>query len=441
MNNIRIYLGKDTFQPPVKLVQFDKGFTLTFEVYNQDGTPHIFTNDEHIELDVRINNNILLASSNDEFSLNGNLAMWTLKRELTVNSGKGIFTFSVCNSKTNSKISCFLREIIIGNAALNEDSTSTEVLITVIEELKKQIENGELIIADLEGQSSTYQKKNDNELQTTSKEVIGAINELLIKVGAGVGIDERVGILENLTTTAKENVVSAINEVNLSNKENTDNISDLNESMLGLQTGYKIPVLNENPASPANGQMWILKSATGLVPVDCINTYSQSPVIHLGSLSCVNGVSQRKTYAGIILNENIRLYDLKIRLSTRNNTVHTVNNVITIQLCEVVNNIPSATIISSKVYPVNNSIGNDVSFDLVMDYSSDNISLSAGKEYCFVLSLINPIANSNSYYSVEGINGSNNSIFASSYFVDADSQYRWHREDEQDANIVIRKGV
>ncbi len=143
MNNIRIYLGKDTFQPPVKLVQFDKGFTLTFEVYNSDGTPHIFTNDEHIEFDVKINDNILLASSKDEFSINGNLAMWTLKRELTVNSGKGIFTFSVCNSKTNSKISCFLREIIIGNAALNEDSISTEVLITALEELKE--ENSEAI--------------------------------------------------------------------------------------------------------------------------------------------------------------------------------------------------------------------------------------------------------------------------------------------------------
>lgn len=317
-----------------------------------------------------------------------------------------------------------------------------------IKDIKDRVDINDTKIINIENDlenkrdKSTKIKSSDLDISADSNKIKQVnLSEEVKQMMAGVGIDERVGILENLTTTAKENVVSAINEVNLSNKENTDNISDLNESMLGLQTGYKIPVLNENPASPANGQMWILKSATGLVPVDCINTYSQSPVIHLGGLSCANGVSRSKTYVGIILNENIRLYDFKIRLSTRNNTIHTVNNAITIQLCEVVNNIPSETIISSKVYPVNNSIGNDMSFDLVMDYSSDNISLSAGKEYCFVLSLINPIANSNSYYSIEGIIGSNNSIFSNSYYMDEDSQYRWHREDGQDSNIVIRKGI
>lgn len=434
MSNIKIFLEKDTFQPPVKLVQFDKGFTLTFEVYNPDGTPHVFNNDEHIEFDVRINNNILLASSNDEFSLNGNLAMWTLKRELTVNNGKGIFTFSVCNSKTNSRISSFVREIIIGNAALNEDSINTEVFLTVIEELKRQIANGELIITDLEGQSSSYQKRNDNKLQTTSKEVIGAINELFNEIGTGVGIDERVGILEDLTTIARVNIVTAINEINSNSKKNTTSISGLNESIAGLQTGYKIPVLTESPVAPASGEMWILKSGTVVNEGSIIDTYEQVNAIILSGCSKQGNGTTTKMCIVFKPQQNIKLFDLKVKMKTDSTEYHVANNSITVSLYEVESNVPT-TLLNSKVFIPSSSLASDTQFDLSISYSNDNIMLASNKTYCIELSLVNPLGNS-SYYVMGISNGSNGNLHALTW---RSTMNTYTKQDTWNASVRIRK--
>ena len=160
---IHVSLHEDIFEI-LRFNQYDKDIPITiiFDNYTkQEG--------DTIQLECGINSVVVLDT---DVTFNDNIITFNLKRELTINAGRGSFNVAILND--NTRVSTFKILFEVLSNSIDEDSVTSAVVTTLVEQLNEAQTNGLNTLTNLNnaintGDLSNYSKKTElEEYKTTA---------------------------------------------------------------------------------------------------------------------------------------------------------------------------------------------------------------------------------------------------------------------------------
>lgn len=150
---IKVQLNSDKYQAPIVINQYNRNIPFIFEVFNQDGTPVVISDSDIIKIEMALGNIAIIKSTG--FTIDGNKVSWSLDREISLNSGNGTFNFILEDS--NTRVSSSKINIVVQSNSIDENTTSSSFIVTVIERLQELITNASKIYT--EANLANYVKK------------------------------------------------------------------------------------------------------------------------------------------------------------------------------------------------------------------------------------------------------------------------------------------
>jgi hypothetical protein len=150
---IKVHLNSSKYQEPIIINQYNRNIPFIFEVFNQDGTPAVINSNDIIKIEMALGNIAIIKSTG--FTIDGNKVSWALDREISLNSGNGTFNFILEDS--NTRVSSSKIDVIVQSNSIDEKTTPSSFLITVMEKLQGLITNASKIYT--EANLANYVKK------------------------------------------------------------------------------------------------------------------------------------------------------------------------------------------------------------------------------------------------------------------------------------------
>lgn len=268
----------------------------------------------------------------------------------------------------------------------------------------------------LAGECLYYDTPSDA-IQVTKPEVIERVNAIsteLVQVKSDITeLSNKQTINDNLTTTDK----SWSSDKTL-------------KEILKVQSGFKVPVLTEDPVSPTEGDLWIVKSNITNDTVLMLDTLATAGDINLTPLSNIGTYS----LVSYIPPDNMVMKNLKILMSTREADYHNAAAKIEVVI-GIFNNNTFTPLSSVKTFTSPSQANTKFTLDVTFD---DNLILTKNVEYFIKLSTTTV----KSYISVKG-NTANYRTNLGLVHYDV-SLSKFTRYDAYDPNIYITgiiKGV
>lgn len=135
---IKVQLNSDKYQAPIVINQYNRNIPFIFEIFNHDGTPTVINNNDIIKIEMALGNIAIIKSTG--FTIDGNKVSWLLDREISLNSGNGTFNFIIEDSN-NTRVSSSKIDIVVKSNSIDENTSSSSFIVTVIERLQELITN------------------------------------------------------------------------------------------------------------------------------------------------------------------------------------------------------------------------------------------------------------------------------------------------------------
>lgn len=179
---IKVHLNSSKYQEPIIINQYNRNIPFIFEVFNQDGTPAVINSNDIIKIEMALGNIAIIKSTG--FTIDGNKVSWALDREISLNSGNGTFNFILEDS--NTRVSSSKIDVIVQSNSIDEKTTPSSFLITVMEKLQGLITNASKIYT--EANLANYVKKvqgkdlSSNDYTSLEKAEVAKVKDKLDKV-------------------------------------------------------------------------------------------------------------------------------------------------------------------------------------------------------------------------------------------------------------------
>ena len=135
---IKVQLNSDKYQAPIVINQYNRNIPFIFEIFNHDRTPTVINNNDIIKIEMALGNIAIIKSTG--FTIDGNKVSWLLDREISLNSGNGTFNFIIEDSN-NTRVSSSKIDIVVKSNSIDENTSSSSFIVTVIERLQELITN------------------------------------------------------------------------------------------------------------------------------------------------------------------------------------------------------------------------------------------------------------------------------------------------------------
>lgn len=179
---IEVHLNSNKYQAPIVINQYNRNIPFVFEIFNQDGTPVVISDSDIIKIEMALGNIAIIKSTG--FTIEGNKVSWALDREISLNSGNGTFNFILEDS--NTRVSSSKIDVIVQSNSIDEKTTPSSFLITVMEKLQGLITNASKIYT--EANLANYVKKvqgkdlSSNDYTSLEKAEVAKVKDKLDKV-------------------------------------------------------------------------------------------------------------------------------------------------------------------------------------------------------------------------------------------------------------------
>ena len=213
--NLELMLEGNRFAT-LSINQYSKGFNVKCKLLN-----YTYTEGDTATIEYNINNKLYYIQSTD-ISIEDDIVVFKLLREVTLNSGKGYFNVVISNSNDNSRTSNFKADVeIIGNS-IDENTVSSAFIITAKEELDNSITNATDKITEL-----------NNLISNTT---IEGLNNKVDKVdGKGLSTNDFTDEYKTKIDTNSSNITTLQTEVNSINGSNADTPIEFNLTCLSTE--------------------------------------------------------------------------------------------------------------------------------------------------------------------------------------------------------------
>lgn len=161
----------------IRINQYDKNYSFEFELENYD-----YSLGDMAKIEWVVNNQLFLIQSGNDVVLNENIVTCNLRKEITQMSGIGYFNLVIFNVDTETRIATFKSQFeIIGNS-VSDDTTSSGMINTLMEEMTEKENNCKKTMEDLQdtinsGNLSLYELKADNYNKVATDEKFLSKNE------------------------------------------------------------------------------------------------------------------------------------------------------------------------------------------------------------------------------------------------------------------------
>lgn len=186
----------------LRLNQYSKGFYIKCNLINYE-----YKSGDVATIEFMINGVAIIQST--DVAIDGDIVVFKLLREVTLNSGKGYFNVVISNSNDNSRTSNFKADVeIIGNS-IDENTVSSAFVVTAKEELDNSISNATNKITEL-----------NNLISNTT---IEGLNNKVDKVdGKGLSANDFTDDYKTKIDTNSSNIATLQTEVNSINGSNAE---------------------------------------------------------------------------------------------------------------------------------------------------------------------------------------------------------------------------
>ena len=192
----------------LRLNQYSKGFYIKCNLINYE-----YKSGDVATIEFMINGVAIIQST--DVAIDGDIVVFKLLREVTLNSGKGYFNVVISNSNDNSRTSNFKADIeIIGNS-IDENTVSSTFIVTAKEELDTTITEAGKKITEL----------NTLIESTTVTELNGKVDKV---DGKGLSANDFTNDYKTKIDTNSSNIATLQTEVNSINGSNADTPIEFN---------------------------------------------------------------------------------------------------------------------------------------------------------------------------------------------------------------------
>ena len=146
----------------IRINQYDKNYSFEFELENYN-----YSLGDMAKIEWVVNNQIFLIQSGNDVVLDENIVTCNLRKEITQVSGVGYFNLVIFNVESETRIATFKSQFeIIGNSVADE-TVSSGMINTLMEELQKEEVNANTVITELQntidsGNLSLYALQSEN---------------------------------------------------------------------------------------------------------------------------------------------------------------------------------------------------------------------------------------------------------------------------------------
>lgn len=270
----------------LKLNQYDKGVPIEINLIQSDGAPYILANTDIVKVEWALPNGVGfidtdIAKSTSSISFN-------IKREVTLNSGKGTFNIAIENA--NFRKATFACEVVIMGNSIDENTVPEPILLTLFEEVNAAITacdsrvqeiNKAVANADLASYAKTtdvnnaLDKKVDKELKTGSTTAYKVLSDNNYS-------DTDKNIVDNVTA-------NLANKMNSTKGTSDDKFDDLYFGSIDItdSTNWSIPLGNGiikkgGYITGVNSTSWVRVDYKTAFPNKCLS-------VQLTELNAVDG--------------------------------------------------------------------------------------------------------------------------------------------------------
>ena len=150
---------KNFITSPLIITQYDRNIDVEVSLYD-GGSPYVIQSSETLRVELSLSGGIAVILSGDDISnINSNKFTFTIRREITLNSGKGYFSIAVVDAATGittRKGSCRQYIEVLSNS-IDEDTTEPTLITTAKEALDTSIGEAETVKTSLDNSLSDTQ--------------------------------------------------------------------------------------------------------------------------------------------------------------------------------------------------------------------------------------------------------------------------------------------
>ena len=152
----------------IRINQYDKNYSFEFELENYN-----YSLGDMAKIEWVVNNQIFLIQSGNDVVLDENIVTCNLRKEITQVSGVGYFNLVIFNVESETRIATFKSQFeVIGNS-VSDETVSSGMMNTLMEELQKEEANCKAIMENLQntidtGNLSLYALQENNYTKTES---------------------------------------------------------------------------------------------------------------------------------------------------------------------------------------------------------------------------------------------------------------------------------
>ena len=146
----------------IRINQYDKNYPIEFELENYN-----YSLGDMAKIEWVVNNQIFLIQSGNDVVLDENIVTCNLRKEITQVSGVGYFNLVIFNVESETRIATFKSQFeVIGNS-VSDETVSSGMINTLMEELQKEETNANTVITELQntidsGNLSLYALQSEN---------------------------------------------------------------------------------------------------------------------------------------------------------------------------------------------------------------------------------------------------------------------------------------
>ena len=186
----------------LRLNQYSKGFYIKCNLINYE-----YKSGDVATIEFMINGVAIIQST--DVAIDGDIVVFKLLREVTLNSGKGYFNVVISNSNDNSRTSNFKADVEIVGNSIDENTVSSAFVVTAKEELDNSISNATNKIEELNALMES----------TTVTELNGKVDKV---DGKGLSANDFTNDYKTKIDTNSSNIATLQTEVNSINGSNVD---------------------------------------------------------------------------------------------------------------------------------------------------------------------------------------------------------------------------
>lgn len=174
MSYKQIFMNTKNFIP-IEISQYDKGYTLDFELLNKDSTPFNIKQGQEVLVEWMLTNGHPCYQSgieNISYNVGSNKVSVKLTNTIARNSGTGEFNIvvvSIGDDEIKQRFGTFTNEYKVVGGAINVLEVSEEELTTVHEKIEGAIVKGESVVNQLNSITAQSKKDVENVKLWTSK--------------------------------------------------------------------------------------------------------------------------------------------------------------------------------------------------------------------------------------------------------------------------------